>query len=172
MRVSRFFSNHLKYSYPARTTTCTRPILQNHSNIIFRILDNGRERHTTKGEKKENGEVFRDFSRCASEALPSFLPFLPKRFKQRGIGGRSENFEHSETFGPMRGPCGAPAREVHTLALFFLPKITTTGVHNAPPQKVLGPKAIAPPEHSSERTSARGHFFDGAPTLLGISAPF
>ena len=100
------------------------------------------------------------------------LRFLPKRFKQRGIGGRSENFEHSETFGPMRGPCGAPAREVHTLALFFLPKITTTGVHNAPPQKVLGPKAIAPPEHSSERTSARGHFFDGAPTLLGISAPF
>ena len=72
------------------------------------------------------------------------LRFLPKRFKQRGIGGRSENFEHSETFGPMRGPCGAPAREVHTLARFFLPKITTPWVHNAPPQKVLGPKAIGP----------------------------
>ena len=66
-------------------------------------------------------------------------------------GGRSENFEHRVNSGHRRGPCGAPAREVHTLALFFLPKITGLWVHNAPPQKVLGPKAIGPPEHSSER---------------------
>ena len=53
--------------------------------------------------------------------------------------GRSENFEHSETLGPMRGPCGAPARVVLTLAHFFSPKITTTGVHMVAPSHGAGP---------------------------------